>query len=197
VFGFITKVIEEKTPYYAYEDIHLYMEGFPQFNFKESKKNRLAFKIVNYFNPKKILELGAGDGTNTLYITAPSSHIRCFSVETSSRNLLQAQNLYRNWRRDIVLSREVFPDMEGKMDAIFLNLRLYKADPERLTGYLLSLVKEDSFIFIDGIRTNRAQQALWKNLIKREEAGVSLDLFHVGILFFNKKYFKRNYKLSF
>jgi len=198
VFNFITRVIEEKAPYYAYDDIYNYLENFPEIKHNETKLNRFSFRVVNYFNAKKILELGAGDGINTLYITSVSSDIDCLCIETNQEKYDKAGLLFKNWDRKIILLNEIYPQTNCRQDCIFVNLRNYIVDdPIMFTNYLLSLIKEDSFIFLDGIRTNRKQQMLWKSLIELDCVSVSLDLFHLGILFFDKKYFKRNYKLSF
>lgn len=197
VFNFITKVIEEKTPYYAYLDINKYLNNFSKIKHKETKLNRLTFKVINYFNPKKILEIGAGNGINTLYLTATSSDIECLSIEINPEKQKKAQELLQNWDRKITLSSEIYPQLKEHADCIYINLRNFQPDESLLIPYLMKSVNKDSFIFIDGIRTNRKRQALWKKLIKQDEVIVSFDLFHVGILFFNKKYFKHNYKLSF
>lgn len=197
VFNFITKVIEEKTPYHAYEDVRNYMKNFPTLSFRENKTHRLLFKIVNYFNLKKILELGGGLGIHTLYMTAAASDIECLSVELTPSKYNQAQMLYNEWNRNITQSEEKFPPINEKKDCIFVNLKNYNASHNELIVYLLSLVHKDSVIIIDGIRTNRKLQTLWKMLIQQQDVIVSLDLFHLGILFFDKKYYKRNYKLSF
>jgi len=196
VYNFITKVIEEKTPYYAYDDISSYLQSIG-IDRESTKTERLLFKTVNYFNPINILELGAGDGINTLYLTAASSHIKCVSVEQNKEKLTHAKEIYKGWKRDIKLCQKDFPKLEEKQDCILLNLRNYEADHGELKKYLFENVNENSFIFIDGIRTNRKQQALWKSLIEADDVLISFDLFHIGILFFNKKYFKKNYKLSF
>lgn len=197
VFSFITRVIEEKTPYHAYEDVRNHMKDFPVLSFQENKTHRLLFKIVNYFNLKQILELGGGIGVHTLYMTATSSDIECLSVELTPSKYNQAQMLYNEWDRNIIQSEEPFPSINGKKDCIFVNLKNYNVSHNELVIYLLSLVHKDSVIIIDGIRTNRKLQTLWKMLVQQNDVIVSLDLFHLGILFFDKKYYKRNYKLSF
>lgn len=197
VFGFITKVIEEKTQYHAYEDVRNYLNLFPDLSFRENKTHRLLLKIVNYFNIKNILELGGGTGINTLYMTVTASDIKCLSVELSSVKYDKAQKLYNEWNRSVVQSKEQFPSVNEKKDCIFVDLRNYKVPHNEMITYLLSLAHEDSVIIIDGIRTNRKLQALWKMLVQQNDVIVSLDLFHLGILFFDKKYYKRNYKLSF
>lgn len=197
VFNFITKVIEEKDPYYAYDDISGFLETLHFPVDEDNKVNKLSFKTANHFNAKKILELGSGEGINTLYITSVSLNSESVCVETDPEKREKAQELYNKWNREIYLTSEEFPKLDFFPDCIFLNLRNYNADKERFIPYLLSHVNENSFIFIDGIRTNRKQQMLWKQLIRHEEVILSLDLFHVGILFFDKRFYKRNYKLSF
>lgn len=197
VFDLITKVIEEKTPFYVYEDISRYLENFPELQHQNNKVHRLLFRFINWFSAKTILELGAGTGVSTLYLTVASSDIHCRSVEISSEKYEQAGKLYKDWERNIQQYNESYPELGEKFDCIFVNLRNYKADFSLLADYLLSLVREDSFIIMDGIRTNKEYQMLWRKLIARDEVFVSLDLYHLGILFFDKKYYKRNYKLSF
>jgi predicted O-methyltransferase YrrM len=197
VFDLITKVIEEKTPFYVYEDINRYLESFPELQHQNNKVHRLLFRFINWFSAKTILELGAGTGVSTLYLTVASSDIHCRSVEISSEKYEQAGKLYEDWERNIQQYNEPYPELGEKFDCIFVNLRNYKADFSLLADYLLSLVREDSFIIMDGIRTNEEYQMLWRKLIARDEVFVSLDLYHLGILFFDKKYYKRNYKLSF
>lgn len=197
VFNFITKVIEEKSAYYAYNDIREFLISLPEMTFNETKFERLLFKCLNYFNAKTILELGAGTGINTLYLTVVSKHSKCISVETNKDKNEAAKNLYKKWGYNIQLEKDLFPTLDKPVDCILLNLRHYEANPAELTNYLLTSVHENSFIIIDGIRTNRKHQMLWKRLIGRDEVFVSMDLFHIGVLFFNPKYYKRNFKLSY
>jgi len=197
VFNFINRVIEEKVPYYAYDDIAGYLQA-RSFPYDEDNKiNTLSFRTASYFNAKNILELGAGKGLNTLYITSVSMDSKCVSVETNAQKRGEASRLYEKWERNIHLTDKEFPELDFFPDCIFINLRNYKVDNDILIPYLFSHVNDDSFIFIEGIRTNRKQQMLWKKLISSDEVIISLDLFQVGILFFDKKFFKRNYKLSF
>lgn len=197
VFNFITKVIEEKSPYYAYNDIREFLVSSSEITFTESKFGRLIFKCVNYFNAKKILELGAGTGTNTLYLTVASKESNCICVETNNSKRNTAGLLYQRWGHNISISEDLFPKIESPVDCILVNLRNYEADNDALIEYVLSCINDNSFIIVDGIRTNRKHQMLWKRLIGCDEVIVSMDLFHVGILFFNPKYYKRNFKLSY
>ena len=197
VFNLITKVIEEKSPFYAYTEIINHVKGCDSVKQKIRKNDLLSFRLVNYFNSKKILEIGAGNGINTLCLTAPSSYIECKCVELSEEKAGNALSLYKNWDRNIHLFTQGLPHINEKQDCICIDLRNYHSDPEQLAAYVLNLVNDDSFIIVKGIRTNKRHQLLWKCLRKADRVTVSLDLFHEGILFFNPKLYKRNYRISF
>lgn len=197
VFDLITNVIEERSTFYAYEDIKKHLEYFTNITATPNKTHRLLFKLVNRFSAKRILELGSGIGLSTLFLTAHSSETSCVSVELICDKYNSAQMLYKGWERDIKQSNVEFPVLNQKQDCIYVNLRNYKTDSLHLINYLFSSVDDYSFIVMDEIRTNKKSQALWKEIISRENVIISLDLFHLGILFFDKKYYKQNYKLSF
>ena len=58
-YGLITKVIEEKSGYYAYkqiEDLHRTLHDRQNFN---KRKCRLLFRLANRFKPRCIIECGS------------------------------------------------------------------------------------------------------------------------------------------
>lgn len=195
VFDLITKVIEEKTPYYAYDDINHYLNQINGFKFKITKTHLLLFKLVNWFSAKNILVIGSGNGVGTLFLTASSSQISCISVEVCSDNFDLASQVYDGWRNKILLNDHL-PEEVPMQDCIYVNLNnhiLSELDAARL----FSMVNEKSFIVVDGIRSNSSNRKMWRKQVLNKKTVISLDLYDLGILFFNQKYFKRNYKLSF
>jgi len=199
VFNLVTKVIEEKTPYHAYEDIIQVLEEFPDYQFHLNKTNKLLFKMVNYFGAKHILEIGAGYGINTLCLTAPSAKIECITMEASEKKYSMAQQLYKKWQRDITLiTSPGLPDVDGKQDCIFIDLNNYNTFSSReLNQYLAGVSYEKTFVIVKGIRTNKRHQALWRGMMNMESRTVALDLFNIGILFFDKTLYRWHYKISF
>jgi len=198
VFNLVTKVIEEKAPYHAYEDIDAVLETQPGEHYKLNKNNKLFFRLVNYFGAEHILEIGSGYGVNTLCLTAPSANIDCVCVETSEPKYKNACRLYEKWDRKIILHTETgLPDISHKQDCIFIDLANYNFFPEGLNQYLLNLSYEKTFIIVKGIRTNKRHQALWRGMMEIESRTVALDLFNIGILFFDKTLYRWNYKISF
>ncbi|MDH6310372.1 putative O-methyltransferase YrrM [Dysgonomonas sp. PFB1-18] len=197
VYNLVTKVIEEKTPYHAYEDIKFALEGTHR-HYRLNKINRFLFRMVNYFGAKNILEIGSGYGVNTLCLTASSANISCISVETNSSKYTKAQELYKRWDRDINLhTGKDLPVPEQKQDCIFIDMNNYNFSHVDLNQYLLNLSYEKTFIIVKGIRTNKRHQALWRSIMDIEGRTAALDLFNIGVLFFDTKLYRWSYKISF
>lgn len=196
VFNLVTKVIEERTPYHVYDDIATLIDPYKFLRLK--KQNLLSFRLVNYFNPGSILEIGSGYGVNTLCLTAPSSNIKCTCIETSAKKYTIAGQLYQNWHKNITLHTNLrLPELKEKQDCIYIDLNNYNRLPPGISEYLADISHEKTFIIVKGIRTNRYNQALWRSIINMENRTVVLDLFNTGIVFFDKTLYRWKYQISF
>ena len=196
VFNLINKVIEEKTPYHIYDDIRTIIDPYVFLHLK--KYNLLLFRLVNYFNAERILEIGAGYGVNTICMTAASSNTKCISIETSERKYSIAKRLYSEWNRNIeLLTNPQLPELQEKQDCILIDLNNYSLLPSDVCRYLDDICHEKTFIIVRGIRTNRRNQALWKCIASMDSRTVILDLFNIGIVFFDKTLYRWEYKISF
>ena len=64
-FFLITSIIYERSPYYAYRTLK--KRGFSNYLPPYRRKvNRLLFRLVNYFRPKSLIEVGIGNGEKPL-----------------------------------------------------------------------------------------------------------------------------------
>lgn len=198
VFNLITKVIEEKNPYHIYDDIELILNDMSLKQKKLDKNNKLLFKLVNYFGSRRILEIGSGYGINSLCLTAPSKGIECICIESCEKKIDSATKVYHRWDRNITLIRtNNLPEISDKQDCIFIDLANYNNLPPNLNQYLLNLSYDKTFIIIKGIRTNKRHQMLWRRIKDIETRTVALDLFNTGIIFFDTRLYRWNYKISF
>lgn len=68
-FFLITSIVYEKYHYYAYRVLK--ERGFPAYlPHYRRKVNRLLFRLVNYFRPKSLIEVGIGNGASIGYMRA-------------------------------------------------------------------------------------------------------------------------------
>lgn len=107
VFNLITKVIEERNPFYRFEEIELIRKRLLQDNRPvtrhdprgkgkqtettvsgivrreavTAKKGALLFRLANHFKPKTMLLAGSSTGLSTLYLTSYAAGLKCVSFE--------------------------------------------------------------------------------------------------------------------
>jgi hypothetical protein len=81
-YDLIENVINERHPYYAYEDLYPFWEKAPQYlpQYPQSR-DELLFRLVNRFNPRFILEVGTGAGVSTGYLASVSRQSRVVTVD--------------------------------------------------------------------------------------------------------------------
>lgn len=195
LFALITKVIEEKTPYYAYTDIDNFLRTYPILNRRSTKQDRLFFRLVNYFSCRSILEIGSKSGVSVLHLTAPSVDIVYQSVGSTIHPSI-TNYIQKEWERNTAFYSE-FIEIGTPQDCIVIDMRGLEKSVNEVYQYASNLIDEKTFIILKNLRTNKHSRSLWNQFRADERVSVSLDLYNLGILFFNPKLFRRNYIISF
>lgn len=198
VFNLVNNVIEEKRAYYCYQDIEDYLLPYLKRELTPNKRHRLAFRLVNYFGAKNILEIGSGMGVNTLFLIASSSSSECLCIETNENNRTVASELYSPYEERITLLKSL-PELpiEASFDCVFINLHYFNEITETYLDQLCKQCHSKSFIVMTGIRKNKKYNHLWKYLSANKSRTVELDLFNIGIIFFDRQLYRWEYKISF
>ena len=234
VYEFCEQVLFDKKHYYAYDEIEdlrsSLLRSDKEIEFKEfgagssmdksntrklssliknvsSKKKygRLLFRIVNYFKPENILELGTSLGIGTLYLAKArraSSVVTiegdpsCVHVAKMNFNDLKANNIFLiNAVFDDVLD-EVLDKMD-KVEMAFIDgnhqgkflLKYFNSIKERRTT--------KTVIIIDDINWSRDMNDAWQEIKKDKDVTMTMDIFQFGIVFFKKGKIKEDFMLYF
>lgn len=183
-FSFITKVIYEKLPFYAYSDIPQLVSKLRVDSHEISEIHRLSFRLVNFFHAKNVLALDAENKMQILFVTAPSVDIRCtcISMERESAELLKA-------RANQVLFYDSIPD--EKFDAIFMNAgngkRMLTVDK------LIDHSHNETFWVIDNIHQSKDARHFWKEMKNDARVSLTFDMKRCGIVILNSSFHKLNY----
>lgn len=197
VFNLINKVIEEKLHFYSYGDLASYLSQFEDKRMQPKKDNLLAFRLVNYFNPKSILELGSDMGVNTLYLKAVAKDTQCICIESDNKKREIAHRLCKGYNTEVTFCESLQDISRPQFDCIYINLNnLPDITPSDLEE-LVAKCHPNSFIMVKGIRKNKKQNRLWKCLTQNEKRTAELDLFNIGLLFFDKQLYRWRYQISF
>jgi predicted O-methyltransferase YrrM len=153
-------------------------------------ENRLLFRLANRFQPKTILVTGSNFGLTPLYLTAYSKKTECVVIEPEPM-LADITHCYLEKYGlasiKILNNLDVIPD---KLDLIVWNHSFSLQTFEQLFPH----INEKSVIVIAGIKKTPSNQETWKKICIHPKVTVTLDLYRLGIVFFNPKLHQKTYK---
>ncbi|WP_455628663.1 O-methyltransferase [Parabacteroides chinchillae] len=231
VFNLITKVIEEKCPYYSFYDIELIRKQllfkeeiitYPDKRQQEKIKSRtiaqvvereaikpkhgaLLFRLTNHFKSVNILQLGPAMGLSTLYLTSYANGLKCIALENIPAFASIAQWVFGKASHNTIDLRtgsykELLPqalkDLD-KLDFVFFNTLYEQQNNIWLFNECIKHIHNDTVFVFEGIKSSRKMRSFWNEICAHPEVTVTIDLYSLGIVIFNKKLHKRDYIVYF
>lgn len=179
-FNLITHVIYERTPYYKYEELEKMQkqqarEKDRHWRYESKKVKRLLFRLVNYVQPDTVVDAGTLSAS-ALYLQAGKE----------AADYTPASDL-----SDLFL--------EGGVPVDFLYLHDYRRPQfvEEVFRLCAARTRSKSLFVIEGIRYTPQMHALWKRMRQDERAGITFDLYDLGLIFFDKTKLKQDYIVNF
>lgn len=172
---------------------------------KSAKYGQLLFRMVRYFKASNILELGTSLGITTSYLASSAAKIKCVTLEGCPQIAAIAQENFE--KLDIKNIEIVVGDIDEtltdvlqkfeRIDFIFIDAN-HQCDAV-LHYFEMCIVKlsNDSILIIDDIYWSKDMEKAW-NMIKNHPSVTStIDLFQLGIVFFNRDLHKKHYKMRY
>lgn len=151
----------------------------------------------------RIVELGTSLGVTTAYLAMADTRNSVTTYEGSEAVAAVAEE---NWKRlgisNIRVVRGNIDDTLGgdnggveKVDLAYLDANHTYEATLRYFDALAKIVGEKSLFVIDDIYYSEEMTAAWEAIKAREDVTSTMDLYHVGLVFFDKHYLKRHYKI--
>lgn len=214
VYTFIREVLNDDRHYYAYDEINylrkellsdktkiLYNQkettvGELTKNGQSDKYNRLLFRIVAYYNPKNVLEIGCTSGITTSFLASPNKSTLVYSIATSESIANAAINNIKPLKLENVIitsleeNNKLAEIIKQPFNLIFINQAI--GDISQFLQ-LTSLIKEDVIIIFKDINKDLEIVKSWNMMKSTESTTISIDLFSLGIVFFKKAQLKKQY----
>ena len=169
------------------------------------KHGALLFRLANYFKSKHILQFGPSMGLSTLYLTSYASDLKCIALENVPEFASIARIAFGKAARNPVdlrvgsykdLLPKALKDME-QLDFVFFNTLYEQQNNSWLFEECLKHVHGDTVFVFEGIKTSRKMREFWREVCCHPEVTVTIDLYSMGIVFFNKKLHKMDYIVYF
>lgn len=165
------------------------------------KRAKLLFRLLQYLNPKSILELGTnlGIATYTMAIANPEAIIT--SIEgCPNLSKFTAEQLKKNTVTNVKLINNTFlealkEDSNSSYDLIFIDGDHSKESTLSYFNQLLPKVHNDTVIIFDDIHWSKEMTEAWKLIKHNPNVTVSIDTFFWGLVFFRKEQKKEHFKI--
>lgn len=172
---------------------------------KSEKYGRLFFRIINYYKFRQILELGTSLGITTSYLASSSNLINCVSLEGSSEIANVAlENFKALGLNNIQVAvgnidntlNEVLNEI-NELDFVFFDANHQSNAVLNYIEKCLPKAHQNSIFVIDDIHWSNDMELAWEIIKKNPAVTSTIDLFQLGIVFFNKDLYKKHYKMRF
>ena len=225
VYSFIREVINDKRKLYAYSGIEylrrqlledkktITVEDFgagsklnktkertiaaiAYSSLKPKKYAQLLFRMVNYYQPKTIVELGTSLGITTSYLASGNTNATVYTFEGSSSVAEKARENFTTLKlENIQLTEGNFDDtlkakLEeiGSVDFSFIDGNHRYEPTVYYFEQLLAKSNDNSIIILDDIHWSKEMESAWHYVQNHPEVMTTVDLFFIGIVFIRKEF---------
>ena len=172
---------------------------------KPAKQSQLLFRIVHYIKAQTVLELGTSLGITTAYLASLSPQIKCITIEgcpqiasVAKENFIKLglDNIELEVGEiDIILPRIV--EITPRLDIVFIDANHRSNSVLQYFELCLQRIHNNSIIIIDDIYWSDDMEVAWQTIKDHPKVTSSIDLFYMGIVFFNPDLNKMHYKMRY
>lgn len=231
VFEFITRVLNDHTIYPAYYEVeklrnHLLQDqseitiedwgagsvtnksnsrtvaSVARNAAKPAKYGQLLFRIIKYYQPQNILELGTSLGITTSYLSLANSSAKLVTLEGASAivekarlnlNTLDISNveiIKGQFDETLPVVIEAINETKEKpfVDFVFVDGNHRYEPTVKYFNQLLSARNNESIFIFDDIHWSREMEQAWEFIRTHPDVKCSVDLFFIGIIFFRREF---------
>ncbi len=161
---------------------------------KPKKYSQLLFKIVNYYQPAQVLEMGTSLGITTCYLAAANPNAYIVTMEGAPNVAAIAKNTFTK------VGVHNVQIMEGDFDetlAQYLNAIQqvgvvyidgnHRYEPTmRYFESLLQKSDNQSILIFDDIHWSKEMEKAWEEIKSNAAVTLTIDLFFIGLVFVRK-----------
>ncbi|WP_143306974.1 O-methyltransferase [Chitinophaga vietnamensis] len=173
---------------------------------KPPKFGQLFYRLIQYLQPKQLLELGTSMGLSTAYMAkaAPGAQVvtieGCPNIAARARKNFDALHLHNikqvTGNFDTVLPA-VLRDMQ-RPDWVYIDGNHRKEPTLAYFRQCLQYVHEHTVLIFDDIHWTADMEAAWEEIQSNEQVTMTIDLFFIGLVFFRKDFkVKQHFTLKY
>lgn len=235
VYAFIKNLLNDQRSFYAYEQVEqlraelrkdhrsIQIEDFgagsrlhptsmrrvseiAKSSLKPKKYGQLLFRMVAFFQPNNVLELGTSLGVTTAYLSLANPKAKVCSMEGSPAIAeIAASNFQRLGIEHVQIVQGDFdktlaPFLASidSLDFVFVDGNHRYKPTINYFNMLKPKMREHSILIFDDIHWSKEMEAAWEEIKKDSAISLTIDLFFIGIVFFRKEQLvKQDFTIAF
>ncbi len=168
---------------------------------KPKKQAQLLFRIANYFQPKKSIELGTSFGLSSLYLSQWSQKSQLMTIEGCPNIAKIAQLNFEklsatNIQQFVGDFREQLPkalNQSKSVDLIYFDGNHTEEATMDYFEQCLPFAHNDSVFIFDDIYWSKGMTNAWRRIKADERVKVTIDTYYFGLVFFRKEQPKEDF----
>jgi predicted O-methyltransferase YrrM len=225
VFEFITRVLNDNRRFYAFDGIekirtqllsdHTLIEiqdfgagsrvaknntrkisAVAKGSLKPAKYSQLLFRMIDYYGPTQIIELGTSLGITTAYLASANTNAKVTTFEGSATIAqIARQNHQLLGLTNIDLIEGNFDQQlpqwlaqNKSVDFAFIDGNHAFKPTMAYFESLLEVVHDHTILVFDDIHWSEEMEAAWAQISAHPRVTLSIDLFFIGLVFFRKEF---------
>lgn len=171
----------------------------------QKKYSELLYRLCKFLDAKNIVELGTSLGINTLYLAASNKNVAVSTFEGSPSLCEIAKDTFeqaytnniRIVEGNIDDNLQAFIDNSPPIDIAFIDANHRYAPTVSYFNTMLTKLHDQSCLIFDDIHWSEEMDKAWKEIRSHYRVSLSIDLYQMGLVFFNPDLRKQHYVLQF
>ncbi|MBI4648543.1 MAG: class I SAM-dependent methyltransferase [Bacteroidia bacterium] len=176
-----------------------------RYSVKSRKYAQLLFRIVHYFKPASVIELGTSVGITASYLALGNWQAQLYTIEGcsetaniagkifSSLNIVNVKLYTGSFEEQLPAVLKTIP----AADFIFFDGNHRKTPTLEYFEQCLEKITEQSIFVFDDIHCSSEMEQAWFEISNNAKVTLSIDIFAMGIIFFNRSLKKQVVRVNF
>ncbi|MDO4191027.1 MAG: class I SAM-dependent methyltransferase [Bacteroidales bacterium] len=166
---------------------------------------QLLFRLALSNNSKTIFELGTSLGLTSLYLSNVGSTAKIYTFELETELIKFTKKTFEHFHRYNIniIEGDIDENLDQQLaqieqlDFAFFDANHTREATLRYFEKCLSKAHSKTIFVFDDIYWSEGMEQAWKQIIANPKVTVSLDIYRMGVVFFDPDLNKRNYIVAF
>ncbi len=176
-----------------------------RYSSKPKRYARLLYRLIKYFQPDTILELGTSLGISTAYMALAKPNSKVITIEGCPNISAIANETFNKlniWNIKLKTGEfdTVLPDVlveTGKLDFVFIDGNHRKEPTIKYFEMCLDKAHNNSVFVFDDIHWSQGMTEAWESICSHPSVTLSVDIFAMGLVFFKKELSKEHFIVKY